>query len=200
MDKVGEAIMQDSKYGESWKELLRPDDWKKFVSYGFLGFFSFGAYKMAVDISKRKVDRTHDLKDQQDWFEYYPTLLKHVRNLQKFRYLSPTTFQLMIRSMDKLLGIHQILNEPNEEYRPLPSPKDKEKAASEFQISINRLKHFKETAMKKECRIPNKFVIKEEVKNIFTILTQIYQSIVSLCDFVTPTQMSKYNNRQLQTE
>ena len=186
MEKLAEAFMggSSSKPNKPFRPIFQPDDAKKFMQWGAVGFMSMGLYQMFMTLRKRNVNACVDFKDPVESMNHNPIIRDAMLQLQSYRELNPWMFKSALQNIDQLLFLEAALM--SDTVKPLKN--DKIIAWSNFRIGINRLSQF-QYIIRKQMGNEHAMVVDIFIKQIYSQMQKHLLNILHLCAQFKPDNL-----------
>lgn len=143
-----DQLMSASKFGKNGLSKyfkFYPEDGKRFLQWGALGFLGLGAYQLFMTMAKRNINPCCELKDRVESLNNDPMIRDAFIHLQEYRELDPWAFKMALQNTDRLLFLEEALVSG----RVPPVRNDKVLAFSSFRIAVQRLTIFQFTVRDK---------------------------------------------------
>lgn len=171
-----------------------PDDTKRFLQWGALGFLGLGAYQMFMTLAKRNINPCCELKDRTESLNNDPMIRDAFIHMQNYRELNPWLFKSALQNTDQLLFLEDALVSE----KTVPVRKDKELAFTYFRMAVQRLNQF-QMLVREELGNEQGMCVNIFVKKIYEQLQKHLLNTFHMCSRFKPENLIVRAQAEVQT-
>jgi hypothetical protein len=175
------------------ENVVKKQDLNKILSWFLVGGAGFSAYKYWQLYIERNINPYGELKDKNECIVHEKELYEYICQLQAYRDLNPWLFSTIVRNIDELLFLEDVMLKG----KITPIRKDIYKAYTHFHVSLNRLDQF-EQIVKQELGPPHSLAFKHNVRNITKKLWIHLVNIFHMCTSFNPNDIYKRATEEVQ--
>jgi len=164
--------------------ILYPDDAKKFLKWGALGFIGLGAYQLFMTVAKRNINPSVEFTDPVESMNHDPIIRDSFIHIQPYRKLNPWLYKSALQNVDQLLFLENALL--SQEVSPVRN--DKVAAWSHFRMGVNRLNQF-QFLVRERMGNDHGMAVNLFVRKIYDQMKKHALNILHLCSEFKPENL-----------
>ncbi len=169
-------------------KFVEPQDTKNIVKWAIAGGTGFTLYNLFIQYMQRSIKPSVDLKDQNCCIHYDRVVLESLIYLQSYRSMNRPLFKSIVKNIDKLMFLEDVLIHKKDEVPPVYN--DKILAFMYYRDAINHLNEF-QFIIKENFGPEHLQTVDYYVEKIYYQLIKRVSNVFHICYQFKPDQVIK---------
>ena len=170
--------------GSGLNMIFYPEDAKRFLKWGALGFVGLGVYQMFMTVAKRNINPSVEFEDPVESMNCDPIIRDAFIHIQPYRKLNPWLYKTALQNADQLLFLENVLLSQEASAQR----NDKVCAWSHFRMAVNRLNQF-QFLVRERMGNDHGMAVNIFVKKIYEQLKKHVLNVLHLCSDFRPDRL-----------